>query len=168
MRERKTKKFKKLLSQYEAMTNREKAETRFFFTDLMPNAQNFSDWTSIYHYGGDTVRKHALQRMKDNAICGRSRSEIQLNIMELFLVIDEADKETILKRYLVRFHQKQDFLFVLDESDWDNYKFREYVDAEAKEYGININFFKGENKRLKKLDELMKLSTFNPPSWPLS
>jgi len=165
MRERKTKKFRELLSQYEAMTNREKANTRFFFTDLMPSAQNFSDWTVIYHYGGDTVRKDALRKMKLNAICGRSRSEIQLNILELFLVIDEADKEEILKRYLVRFHKKQDFLFVLDESDWDNYKFREYVDAEAKGYGIDINFFEGEDERQKKIDELMRLSTFNPPSW---
>lgn len=165
MRERKTKRFRELLAQYESMTRRKKASTCFFFTDLMPNAKNFADWTVIYRYGGDTVRKDALWKMKLNAICGRSRSEIQLNILELFLVIDEADKEEILKRYLLRFHQKQDFLFVLDESDWDNYKFREYVDAEAKEYGIDIDFFEGEDKRLKKLDELMKLSTFNPPAW---
>ena len=165
MRERKTKKFSELLLQYEAMTNREKAETRFFFVKLMPQAKNFSDWTVIYSYGDDSVRKDALWKMKENAIHGLSRSEIKLNILELFLVIDSFDKDGILKRYLERYHKAEDFLFVLDETDSDNYQFTKFVYQEAKKYGFNIDIFEGEDERIAKRSELLKESTFNPPSW---
>jgi len=165
MRQRKTKKFNELLLQYEAMTKRKRAETRFFFEKLMPHAQNFSDWTAIYTYGDDTVRKDALWKMKENAIHGTSREEIQLNILELFLVIDSADKEDILKRYLERFHKEQDFLFVLDETDVDNYMFTEFVYQESEKYGYDIDFLEGEDERIAKRFELLKESTFNPPSW---
>lgn len=165
MRERKTKKFRELLLQYEAMTNREKANTRFFFTELMPKAKSFSDWTVIFHYGGDTVRKDALWKMKLNAIRGKSREEIQLNILELFIVLDSADQADILKRYLRRFHKEQDFLFVMDEVDWTDYAFRNYINDEMEKYDIHVDPFKGKNERLRMRKKLLKKSTFNPPSW---
>lgn len=165
MRDRKSKKFKELLLQYEAMTNREKATTRFFFVELMPHAKNFADWSVIFSYGDDSVRKDALLKMVENVIHGQSRSEIRLNILELFIVIDNADKDEVLKRYLARFHKEEDFLFVLDVADWDNYKFTRFVNKEAKKYGFDLDFFDGEDERIAKLDELLKQSSFNPPSW---
>lgn len=131
----------------------------------MPQAKNFSDWTVIYSYGDDSVRKDALWKMKENAIRGLSRSEIKLNILELFLVIDNADTDEILKRYLARFHKEEDFLFVLDVADWDNYELKKYIDNEMKKYGISVDVFEGEDERLANLDRLILSSKFNPPSW---
>ena len=165
MRERKTKRFRELLAQYESMTNREKVKSRFFFKKLMPNAKNFVDWTVIYSYGGDSVRKDALLKMIENAICGLSRSEIQLNILELFIVIDSADKDGVLKRYLKRFHKEQDFLFVLDEADRDDDAFRKYVNEEMEKYGVVVNPFYGLDERIEKNEELLRQSTFDPPAW---
>lgn len=168
MRTRTTKKFAELLTQYEAMTNCGNAKTSFFFTKLQPNAKNFTDWSVIYNYGDASVRKDALLKMKGNVIRGLSRSEIQLNILELLIVIDNDDKREVLKRYLKRFHKEQDFLFVFDIGDWNDSVLMKYIDNEMKKYGIDVDASVGSEERMVVLDRLILSSKFYPISRPSS
>ena len=125
---------------------------------MKKKAKNFSDWTAIYQYGGDTIRKEAQHEMEKLVLNGRSKTNVRLNILELFLIIDESDKDEILRKYLEKHHQKDDILFVLScagESDlWhelfaqvqDRYEDYDQFEEQCDEYRVS----------------LLQESTFNP------
>lgn len=158
---RHTRLFEKLLRKYEEKQPNSKRKNNFFLRRLLPNAKSFSDWTVIFDLGDDSVRKDALGEMKKYAISGKSREEIQLNILELWLVIDNADKDEILQKYLERYHEAEDFLFARDETDPNNYSFNDFIYQEAKRYGFNISVLDGIDERIKR-HKLLERSTFNP------
>lgn len=158
---RHTRLFENLLQKYEKKQPNSKRKNNFFLGRLLPNAKSFSDWTVIFDLGDDSVRKDALREMKKYAISGKSREEIQLNILELWLVIDNADKDEILQKYLERYHEAEDFLFALDETDSNNYSFNDFIYQEAKRYGFNISVLDGIDERIAKRHKLLERSTFN-------
>ena len=78
-----SKKFSELLLQYKAASRRAKSE---IFQKMKKNATNFADWTMIYQYGDDTIRKDAQRKMEKLVLSGKTAADIQLNILELFLM----------------------------------------------------------------------------------
>ena len=152
---RKTKEFNKLLLQYKAtpIVSRSK-----IFWEMMRKAKSFSDWTAIYQYGDDSIRKDAQREMEKLVLKGRKKTDVQLNILELFMVIDESDKDEILRKYLEKHHQKDDILFVLscagDSDLWSE------LFAEVQDYYDDYDELERELSTYR--ESLLQESTFNP------
>lgn len=168
---RKTKKFRKMLHKYEAMRLSKRYGSDLFWK-MMDEATSFSDWTSIFQYGDDSIRKDAQRKMEQTVFLDEEDKNVQLNILELFMVIDQADKEKFLRKYLRKFHSKDSLLFALEMTEdarWD-----EYWDANGLVCDIRselrCKYCKGSDLvieqhlkyRYKRTEKLRKKSTFNP------
>ena len=168
MYRRKTKEFNDLLFQYEIYRSDKKPG---IFRKMLRQARTFSDWASIYQYGDDDIRKMAEEKMKRRVVREEKDSHAQLNIMELFLVIDQGDRLGILKRYIKKFHEKDSLLFVLEMMEGCSYETNcadgglvrktraELID---KYYGTDKNLEVGLSYRYKRTEKLWEESTFNP------
>jgi len=158
---RNSKNFKKLLNQYESTPISTRSS---LFQKMKRNARTFSDWASVYQYAGYSIRKDAQREMERLVLRGDTVSNIQLNILELFMIIDQGDKEAILEKYLKKYHKKDDLLFVLSLATGDN----RYIAMKAmygleKHYKKIYNISKGVEARERKSKKMLKeLSTFNP------
>lgn len=170
MDRRKTTGFKKLLRKYEAMSLSEKYGSCLFW-DMIEKAHSFSDWASIYKYGDDSLRKDAQRKMEELFINDNEDSDVQLNIIELFLIIDKADKDDILRKYLEKFNDKDSLLFALEMAE--NHYFDSYEDTGLisdirsqlrDEYcrGSDLVIEQHLKYRYKRTEKLRKKSTFNP------
>lgn len=157
---RNSKKFYELLLQYEAASIRRRTP---IFWEMEKEAKTFSDWTSVYQYAGDSIRKDAQRQMEKLVLRGNKASNIQLNILELFLIIDQGDKDEILRKYLRKYHKKDDLLFALENTDWDYSDLKGDVMKELEKFYVkpgNIN--RGLEARHKRSLKLLEKSTFNP------
>ena len=152
---RKTKQFNELLLRYEATPIASRSE---IFWEMKRKAKSFSDWAAVYQYGGDDVRKEAQHEMEKLVLRGRKKTDVQLNIWELFLIIDQSDQQEVLEKYLKKHHQKEDFVFALscaDESD-----VRSNLYAELDDYYEDFDDL--ERELCKYRTFLSQESTFNP------
>lgn len=156
-----SKKFSELLLQYKAVSHKTKSE---IFQKMKRNAKNFADWTMIYQYGDSSVRKDAQRRMEKLVLEGKTTSDIQLNMLELFMVIDTADKDGILEKYLKKHHEKDDYLFVACECDWEYGTLGLVALENLENYYKSPGFIQvGINAKEKRNQKLLeKKSTFNP------
>ena len=154
---RNSKKFHSLLLQYEATSI---AKRTSIFWNMKKEAKTFADWSSIYQYAGDSIRKDAQREMERLVLRGSTVFDIQLNILELFIIIDQEDKCRILERYLKKHHDKDDLLFVAsldDEQGLDTLnKLAKYY---KRLYNVNKGIYARRRKSYKMLEEF---STFNP------
>ena len=168
---RKTKEFRKMLHKYEAMSLSKKYGSDLFWK-MMDEATSFSDWTSIFQYGDDSIRKDAQRKMEELFINDDKDSDVQLNILELFLVIDQADKEQVLRKYLEKFDSKDSLLFALEMTEdarWDEYWDAQNLVCDIRsqlrdEYcrGSDLVIEQHLRYRHKRTEKLRKKSTFNP------
>ena len=170
MAKRNTPQFEKLLRKYEAMSLSQRYNSCIFW-DMEEMAQTFSDWAAIYQYGDDSLRKDAQREMEELWINDKDNSDVQLNIVELFLIIDKADKEKILRRYLEKFDDKDDLLFALEMAEdhyFDTYENTGLIsDIRSQlrdEYckGSDLVIEQHLRYRHKRTEKLRKKSTFNP------
>jgi hypothetical protein len=170
MDRRKTKEFNDLLTQYEEATYRS-GKKPGIFRKMLRQARTFSDWASIYQYGDDDIRKKAEEKMKRRVIREEKDSYAQLNIMELFLVIDQGDKLGILKRYIKKFHEKDSLLFVLEMMEGCSYETncadgglvrKTRAELRDKYYGTDGKLEVGLSYRYKRTEKLWEKATFNP------
>lgn len=152
---RKTKKFNELLLKYKAAPLVSRSR---IFWEMKRKAKNFSDWTAVYQYGGDTVREEAQHEMEKLVLRGRKKTDIQLNIWELFLIIDQSDQEEVLDKYLKKYHQKEDFLFALCCADEEAVRSGLY--AELQPYYEDFDDLERDLKEC--WTSLFQKSTFNP------
>ena len=160
---RKSKEFNELLVRYESASLSSPLKSDIF-QKMKGKAKNFSDWTAVYQYGGSSIRKDAQRKMEKLVFKAENTQDLQLNIIELFMVIDEADKDEILRKYLRKHHEKDDLLFALEYADWgeEGYlamELRERLDKLYKKSG-NIN--RALEARYKRSAKLLERSTFNP------
>lgn len=157
---RNSKKFYELLLQYEATSI---AKRTPIFWKMKNNARTFADWTAIYQYADDSIRTDAQQEMKTKVLKGKNLSDIQLNILELFMIIDESDKDAILTKYLKKYHKKDDLLFALELCYWDYGSLKgEVIGKLGKFYKHFGNINRGLESRYKRSQKLLEKSTFNP------
>ena len=144
---RKTKKFNELLLRYEAtpITSRSR-----IFWEMKRKAKSFSDWATVYQYGGDDVEKLVLR--------GRKKNDVRLNIWELFLIIDQSDQQEVLEKYLKKHHQKEDFVFALSCADEEDVRSSLYAELQP--------YYEDFDDLERDLNEcwasLYQESTFNP------
>lgn len=160
---RKTEEFNKLLLRYEAASLASPLKSDIFWR-MREKAKSFSDWTAIYQYGDSSIRKDAQREMEKLVLKGDEMSDIQLNILELFMIIDQGDKDEILRKYLKKFHKKDDLLFVLEcseDCDDDNFSF-EIWEKVAKFYKRLGDVNRGLKARCERSRKLLERSTFNP------
>lgn len=160
---RKTEEFNKLLLRYEAASLASPLKSDIFWR-MREKAKSFSDWTAIFQYGDSSIRKDAQREMERLVLKGNDRSDIQLNILELFMVIDQGDKDEILRKYLKKFHEKDDLLFVLEcaddgEEGYLAMQTRRKLERIYKRFG-DLN--RGLEARYKRSHKLLERSTFNP------
>lgn len=157
---RNSKKFHELLLQYEATSISKRTP---IFWEMKDNARTFADWAAIYQYGGDSIRKDAQREMERLVLKDNKVSDIQMNILELFLVIDETDKDKILRKYIKKWHTKDDLLFALENADWEYGNLEgEMVRKLGKFYKRPGNINRGLDARHKRSHKLLEKSTFNP------
>lgn len=155
-----SKKFSELLLQYKAASRRAKSE---IFQKMKKNATNFADWTMIYQYGDDTIRKDAQRKMEKLVLSGKTAADIQLNILELFLIIDTSYKDEILRKYLKKHHKKDDFLFAITQCDWEYGNLEGVCWNKLEQYYKSPGFIHvGVDARYKRNRKLMEKSTFDP------
>lgn len=170
MDRRKTTQFRKLLRKYEAMSLSQRNKSDLFW-DMKEKARSFSDWAAIYQYGDDSLRKDAQRKMEELFINDNEDSDVQLNIIELFLVIDKADKDEVLRKYLEKFDDKDSLLFALEMAE--NHYFDTYENTGLisdirsqlrEEYcrGSDLVIEQHLKYRYKRTEKLRKKSTFNP------
>jgi len=161
---RRTKEFNKILVQYEATSFSSPRKSKLF-GEMRKKAKSFSDWASVYQYASDSIRKDAQREMERLVLKGRYASHVQLNILELFLIIDKSDKDEILRRYIRKYHKKDDLLFALSEASWgdDSIFSLELISKLQKLYksyhGLDRGLDAREKRSLKLLEEN---SDFNP------
>jgi len=163
--ERCSKLFMNLLSKYKGKQNYSKRKNNFFSYRLMYNAKNFAEWAKIYELGDSSIRKDALRKMEELVICKSSREETKMNILAIFLVIDDADKDSIMRNYLMEFHEEEDFLFAIDETNVNHYGFIDFIYEEAERSGFHIDVMHGEMERRRRNAVLLRQSGFDPKSW---
>ncbi len=170
MDRRKTTQFRKLLRKYEAMSLSQRNHS-YLFWDMEEKARSFSDWATIYQYGDDSLRKDAQRKMEELFINDNEDSNVQLNILELFLIIDNADKEEILRKYLEKFDDKDSLLFALEMAEnhyFDTYEntglIRDIRSQLRDEYcrGSDLVIEQHLVYRKKRTEKMLKRSTFNP------
>jgi len=81
---------------------------------MVANAEFFSEWAIIYQLGDGSYQYDALENMKQTVFDECKPSDVQMNILELFEVVtDESEQQEILGKYLHRFTEKDDLLFVM-------------------------------------------------------
>ena len=161
---RRTKKFNEILLQYEATSFSSPRKSKLF-GEMRKKAKSFSDWASVYQYAGDSIRKDAQREMERLVLRGKYASHVQLNILELFLIIDQSDKDEILRRYIKKYHKKDDLLFALSEASWgDDSDFSlELISKLQKLYKSYHGLDRGLNARERRsLRLLEEKSDFNP------
>ena len=168
---RKTQKFRKMLHKYEAMSLSKRYSSNLI-SKMMDVATSFSDWTSIFQYGNDSIRIDAQRNMEKTVFLDKEDKNVQLNIIELFMVIDQADKEKFLRRYLRKFHSKDSLLFALEMTEdarWDEYWDTHGLVCDIRsqlreEYcrGSDLVIEQHLKYRYKRTEKLRKKSTFNP------
>ena len=161
---RHSKKFNELLLQYEATPLLSGRKSEIFWR-MMRAARTFSDWASIYQYADSSIRKDAQREMETKVLRGKSVFDIQLNILELFLIIDKSDKDEILRRYLKKHHEKDDLLFVLEMADSgeSSHLAMDVTERLGKLYKRFGNIHRGLKARCRKSWAMLeKYSTFNP------
>ena len=159
---RKTKEFNEWLLKFEATPLVSGLRPQVFQV-MRKKAKSFSDWTAIFQYGGNDIRYEALNMMKKTVLKGKNSADIQLNILELFFVIDQDEKDEILRKYLKKHHGKDDLLFVLENSDWDGGNLKgEVLSKLGGFYKRCGNIDRGLDARCKRTCKLLKKTTFNP------
>lgn len=160
---RKTKEFNKILLQYEATSFSSPRKSKLF-GEMRRKAKSFSDWATVYQYAGDSIRKDAQREMERLVLKGRYASHVQLNILELFLIIDQSDKDEILRRYVRKYHKKDDLLFALSEASWgDDGDFPfELISKLQKLYKSPRGLERGLDARERRSLKLLENSDFNP------
>ena len=160
---RKSKEFNELLLQYEA-TSLASGLRPNIFKKMRKKAKTFSDWTEIYHYASDEIRHEALDMMRETVLKGRTLVNVQLNIMELFLIIDDSEKDEILEKYLEKHHKKDDFLFAITQCDWEYGSLEGSLYYELEKYYDEPNTVQANvDARYERNHELLEeFSTFNP------
>ena len=160
---RKSKEFNELLLQYEA-ASLASGRRPGIFRKMRIKAKTFSDWTEIYHYAGDKIRYEALDMMRETVLKGRTLVDIQLNIMELFLVINDSEKNEILEKYLEKHHKKDDFLFAITQCDWEDGGLKSSLYYELQKYYDEPDLVHADvDARYEHNHELLEeFSTFNP------
>lgn len=156
---RKSKEFNELLIRYESASLSSPLKSDIF-QKMKKAAKNFSDWTAVYQYGDSSIRKDAQRKMEDLVFQANDKEDLQLNILELFMVVDEADKDEILRRYLRKCHGKDDLLFALENTSWGEFaiELRKKLDQFYKPGFIEI----GLKARSKRTEKLLQRSIFNP------
>lgn len=160
---RHNKQFYELLLQYEAASLASGLRPGIF-QKMRKKAKTFSDWTEIYHYAGDEIRHEALDRMKETVLKGRTLINIQLNIMELFMIIDDSEKDGILEKYLDKHHKKDDLLFAITQCDWKYGSMEGALRRELDEYYESQKLIQAAvDARYNRNHELLEeFSIFNP------
>ena len=158
---RNSKRFHELLLQYEATSVGKRTQ---IFWEMKSKAKTFADWDAVYQYAGSSLRKDAQREMERLVLKGDTTSDIQLNILELFMIIDEADKSAILSMYVKKHHGKDDLLFALSEADWseDGLLVVELWNKLEAFYKASDGIKRGLNARHKRSKKLLEKSTFNP------
>ena len=156
-------KFNELLIKYEGASLASGIRPDLF-QKMRKKAKTFSDWASIYQYAGDEIRYEALEKMRKTVLKGETTADIQLNIIELFLVIDTSERDEILEKYLKKHHRKDDLLFTRTQCDWMNSDLGDYLWCELNKHykspgyiNVGIKFREKRNHTL-----VEKFSTFNP------
>ena len=156
-------KFNELLIKYEGASLASGIRPDLF-QKMRKKAKTFSDWASIYQYAGDEIRYEALEKMRKTVLKGETTADIQLNIIELFLVIDTSERDEILEKYLKKHHGKDDLLFAITKCDWEYGSLEGYLWSELEKYYKSPGFINvGVNARYERNRKLVEeLSTFNP------
>lgn len=94
-------------------------ERHEIYEEMVEKARSFNDWTIVYRYGDNSYQYLALEHMKANVLKGKTSSDVQKNILELFeLVTDEKEQIEILKAFLSKYSSDDDKLFVMTLTPW--------------------------------------------------
>lgn len=158
---RKTERFNQMLLQYEALPHSSSNKSEFFFK-MMGKARSFSDWTAVYQYAGNSIRKDAQRKMEETVLKETNRKAIQMNIHELFMICDKADMDKILERYLRKYKEKDDYLFAICEADWGYSDLMpDWIEKVQNEFGV-ISLSQELAARHEATREMMKKSKFKP------
>ena len=130
---------------------------------MVENAEFFSEWAIIYQLGDSCYQYDALENMKETVFDECKPSDIQMNILELFEVVtDESEQQTFLEKYLHRFTEKDDLLFVMALSHGGAV----HDEAERKAiefYSSYGHLYKGVTKKQERLKKRMLSSAFLLP-----
>lgn len=155
--------FNELLTKYEGASLASGIRPNLF-QKMRKKAKTFSDWASIYQYAGDEIRHEALDKMRKTVLKGETTADIQLNIIELFLVIDTSEKDEILGKYLKRFHEKDDLLFAITQCDWEDGDLRDELWCKLDKCYESPGFINAGIEAREKHNHTLveKFSTFNP------
>ena len=159
---RHSKDFNKLLLQYEATSIAKRSK---IFKKMRRQARTFADWAIIYQYAGSSIREATLPKMEAKVLKGKKLSDIQLNILEYFMVCYQNEKNDILRKYIKKYNSKDDLLFAFSvaTSCWDNGDFNSILlDKLNKFYKRGGDIERGVKARGKKNQKLLEKSKFNP------
>lgn len=131
---------------------------------MVENAEFFSEWAIVYQLGDSSYQYDALENMKETVFDECKPSDIQMNILELFEVVtDSAEQEEFLQKYLHRFSEKDDLLFVMAMSHGGAV----HDNAESKAmdfYSSHGRLYRGVVQKHDRLVKRMESSTFLLPS----
>ena len=156
---RKSKDFNELLIRYESSSLGSPLKSDVF-QKMRKTAKNFSDWTAVYQYADSSIRKDAQRKMEKLVFKAENTQDLQLNILELFMVLDESDKDEILRKYIRKHHEKDDLLFALENTSWGEFaiELRKKLDHFYKPGFIEM----GLKARGKRSEKLLQRYMFNP------
>ncbi len=130
---------------------------------MVANAESFSEWAIVYQLGDGCYQYDALENMKSTVFDECKPLDIQMNILELFeIVTDDSEQQEILEKYLLRFTEKDDLLFVMALSHGG--AVHDKAEKKAAEYYSSLGIlYRGVTLKQERLKKMMSKSTFMLP-----
>ena len=131
---------------------------------IVKNAEFFSEWAIIYQLGDGSYQYDALENMKLTVFDEAKTSDIQMNILELFEVVtDESEQQLFLEKYLHKFTDKDDLLFVMALSHGG--AVHDEAEGKATEFYSSLgHLYKGVTMKQERLKKRMMSSKFLLPT----